>query len=138
MHPLPPQHPASDVKLYVDRSGSMAGYLDTLYSSEFGVGERSSSLRRVLNRLFAASDRRMAVYGFGDRITTPAASSQANQDVIATLVRAEFYNDNIHVSRRARFHREGHRLRQACISSSRMRRGDGGAANCQWKKRRAS
>ena len=135
-HPLPPQHPPSDVKLYVDRSASMAGYLDSLYASEFGVGEGSSSLRRVLNRLFAASDRRMTVYGFGDRVTTPAASSrQANQDVIATLVRPDFYNDN------------NTRLEDVLDSIARDttrqsvhliitdgRRGDGGSANAQWKR----
>lgn len=135
LHPLPPQHPASDVKLYVDRSASMAGYLDSLYSSDFGVGEGSSSLRRVLNQLFAASDRHMAVFGFGDRVTTPAASRQANQDVIATLVRPDFYNDN------------NTRLEDVLDSIARDttrqgvhliitdgRRGDGGAANAQWKR----
>src|SRR5262249_8462862 len=89
---LPAQHQLNDLKLYVDRSGSMAGYLDSTYSGEFGL--RSSSLRRVLNRVLATHAGRVQVFGFGDRVTSATTPGHDNQDVIATLVRQGFYNDN--------------------------------------------
>lgn len=94
--PLRPEHTVQvtrqsfPVRLYVDRSGSMAGYLDRDFSTGFGVAPGSSSLRSVLSRL--ASLPRLQVYGFGSALRSVAAPT--NQDVIAQLVRQEFYGDN--------------------------------------------
>jgi len=94
---LPPDHPpptdtgVTAVHVYVDRSGSMAGYLDTSFS-EFGVAGRQPTLRRVLDRVLTLGGTGARVYGYGDRVS--AVQGRSNQDLIGTLVRQQFYSQN--------------------------------------------
>jgi hypothetical protein len=79
------------VRLYVDQSGSMAGYLDREFGQQFGVAPGTSSLRAVVARLSSVGRTAAvpAVYGFGEKVTSVIA--RANQDVIAQLVERGFY-----------------------------------------------
>lgn len=86
----PPAAAEVPLRLYVDRSGSMTGYLDREFGEEFASANRSS-LRRLLNQLSAIQGR-IQVFGFGERLVP--VETRSNQDVIATLVRQEFYADN--------------------------------------------
>ena len=92
-NPLPAATSPAITRIYVDRSGSMAGYLDREFEQRYGVGAGSQSLRYVIDRVLAgdaSTDRR--IYGYGTRITSIPAPS--NQDVSRTLVRQDFYTDN--------------------------------------------
>lgn len=88
---LPQQH-AVPMKLYVDRSGSMAGYLDKNFGAGFGIGSGAANLRQLLNSITAVGGQTMAVYGFGNRVTV--VKGTAARDVIGTLVSQGFYTDN--------------------------------------------
>src|SRR5690242_11078038 len=91
--PLPPQVAANEVQIYVDRSASMAGYLDAAFAGGFGVAPGSSSLRLVIDRVLASGDpTRRRVFSFGTRVRPVPTPS--NQDVIRTLVQQDFYRDN--------------------------------------------
>lgn len=86
---VPSRKPAT-VNLYIDRSGSMAGYLDRDFATGFGVTPGSSSLRSVLTLLSSVPNLR--AFGFGNALAP--VQSATNQDVIAQLVRQEFYSDS--------------------------------------------
>ena len=93
--PVPPAPSAAAVayRIYIDRSGSMTGYLDTAFAGEFGVRRGSSSLRRQLEMVLAAPNASSSVvYGFGERVVPVGAGS--GQAVIGELVRQDFYRDN--------------------------------------------
>ncbi|MDB4912405.1 MAG: hypothetical protein JWM95_49 [Gemmatimonadetes bacterium] len=83
---------SSPIKFYLDRSGSMSGYLDTAFASSFGVGADRESLRQLLSSIAGVSGARIETFGFGQRVVRVQA--QSNQDVMGKLVRREFYTDN--------------------------------------------
>lgn len=92
LRPLPAQQDASTLRIYVDRSGSMAGYLDPGFGAGYGATDEGS-LRQVIDRVLAAgSPGNRRVYGFGTKVVT--VPTQTNQDVIRTLVEQRFYSDN--------------------------------------------
>jgi hypothetical protein len=82
----------SPIKFYLDRSGSMSGYLDTGFSSSFGVGADRQSLRQLLSSIAGVSGARIETFGFGQRVVRVQA--QSNEDVMGRLVRRDFYTDN--------------------------------------------
>ncbi|HET7233900.1 MAG TPA: hypothetical protein VFJ16_28070 [Longimicrobium sp.] len=91
-HPLPTQSPAA-VALYIDRSGSMNGYLDA-ENADSGqtVHASGANLRTTLTRLLAVGGEQTAVYGFGERVTSLPALTQS--EVLGQLFSQRFYNQN--------------------------------------------
>lgn len=85
---LPGQHPPEEVRLYVDRSGSMAGYLDR----SFGVAMGVSNLKTLLSELLAVRGAGTKVYGFGNGLVPLKLAP--GMDPIQRLVTQGFYSDN--------------------------------------------
>jgi hypothetical protein len=110
----------------------MTGYLDTEFAESFSVGPGSVSYRRMLNRLSTLGGAEARVFGFGSRLVPVAVRS--NQDIIAQLVRQDFYRDDdtrledvLDAVRRDSARASTHLI----ITDG--RRGDGGSAIAQYK-----
>jgi hypothetical protein len=91
-HPLPRQS-AAGVVLYIDRSGSMNGYLDTSNADSVrNVHSAGTNLRTTLTRLLAVGGERTTVYGFGERAAPLPAL--ARTEVLGRLFSQAFYDEN--------------------------------------------
>jgi hypothetical protein len=92
-HTLPAQSAAAAVALYIDRSGSMNGYLDAENSDSVrNVHASGANLRTTLTRLLAVGGERTQVYGFGERAAPIPAMAQTA--VLRQLFSQSFYNEN--------------------------------------------
>jgi hypothetical protein len=91
-HRLPPQRPAPTI-LYVDRSGSMNGYLDAGdVDSALSVHRSASNLRTTLSRLLAVGGTGTRVYGFGNSLSALPPMEEA--EALRQLVSQSFYSDS--------------------------------------------
>jgi hypothetical protein len=91
-HPLAEQSPAA-VVVYIDRSGSMNGYLDAENAdSSRTTGLSASNLRTTLTRLLAVGGERTSVYGFGEKAAPLPA--MARTEVLGQLFSQSFYDES--------------------------------------------
>lgn len=91
-HSLKEQSPAG-VVVYIDRSGSMNGYLDAENADSAQAPSLSASnLRTTLTRLLAVGGERTTVYGFGERAAPLPAL--ARTEVLGRLFSQSFYNES--------------------------------------------
>jgi hypothetical protein len=89
---LPAQSSAPMV-LYIDRSGSMTGYLDAANTDSLRVVHRAgANFRTLLDGLLAIGGEEVTLYGFGTRAELIPNLSRAG--VISQLFSQSFYNDN--------------------------------------------
>lgn len=88
-----PEQSAASVALYIDRSGSMNGYLDA-ENADSGqtIHASGANLRTTLTQLLAVGGERTAVYGFGERVAALPALAQT--EVLGRLFSQAFYNEN--------------------------------------------
>lgn len=91
-HPLAEQSPAA-VVVYIDRSGSMNGYLDAENAdSSQTTGLSASNLRTTLTRLLAVGGEQTTVFGFGEKAAPLPAL--ARTEVLGQLFSQSFYNES--------------------------------------------